>query len=120
MGLKRGSVASLPRLPQVKVWLHEIDLHASEHVNKLLVGNKSDLTAKRQVETRLAQQFADSLHIPFVETSTKNAINVEDAFLTMTGNIKERMAHLPSMTQSTRGKIVVSGKTQLVKTSTCC
>jgi len=32
----------------VKTWLHEIDRYASENVNKLLVGNKSDLTSKRQ------------------------------------------------------------------------
>jgi Ras-related protein Rab-1A len=30
----------------VKQWLHEIDRYASENVNKLLVGNKSDLTSK--------------------------------------------------------------------------
>lgn len=33
----------------VKQWLHEIDRYASENVNKLLVGNKSDLTSKRAV-----------------------------------------------------------------------
>lgn len=34
----------------MKTWLHEIDRYASENVNKLLVGNKSDLTNKRQVQ----------------------------------------------------------------------
>ena len=33
----------------VKQWLHEIDRYAAENVNKLLVGNKSDLTGKRVV-----------------------------------------------------------------------
>jgi small GTP-binding protein len=33
----------------VKQWLHEIDRYASDNVNKLLVGNKSDLTSKRAV-----------------------------------------------------------------------
>ena len=31
----------------VKQWLHEIDRYACENVNKLLVGNKSDLTTKK-------------------------------------------------------------------------
>merc|ERR1712083_1266763 len=34
----------------VRQWLFEIDRFASEHVNKLLVGNKSDLDQKRCVE----------------------------------------------------------------------
>lgn len=39
----------------------------------------------------MSQEFADSLGIPFLETSAKNASNVEQAFLTMARQIKERM-----------------------------
>ena len=39
----------------VKQWLNEIDRYASENVNKLLVGNKSDLTAKKVVDTQTAK-----------------------------------------------------------------
>ena len=39
----------------VKQWLNEIDRYASENVNKLLVGNKSDLTAKKVVSTETAK-----------------------------------------------------------------
>ena len=53
-------------------------------VNKLLVGNKSDLTTKKVVDWTTAKEYADSLAIPFlVETSAKNATNVEQAFMTM-------------------------------------
>lgn len=104
----------------VKQWLQEIDRYATEGVNKLLVGNKSDMTDKKVVEygvakvrlpsalrrynpstappprrpipaNALPQEFADSLGIPFLETSAKNASNVEQAFLTMARQIKERM-----------------------------
>ncbi|XP_022447104.1 ras-related protein Rab-1B isoform X2 [Neophocaena asiaeorientalis asiaeorientalis] len=75
----------------VKQWLQEIDRYASENVNKLLVGNKSDLTTKKVVDNTTAKEFADSLGIPFLETSAKNATNVEQAFLTMAAEIKRRM-----------------------------
>ena len=74
----------------MKTWLQEIDRYASEHVNKLLVGNKSDLTTKKVVDYTTAKEFADNLGIPFLETSAKNATNVESAFTTMAGEIKTR------------------------------
>ena len=36
------------------------------------------------------QAFADEIGIPFLETSAKNATNVEQAFMTMAGEIKNR------------------------------
>ncbi len=77
----------------VKIWLTEIDRYASEGVNKLLVGNKSDMEGKRAVPYAQAKEFADSLGIPFLETSAKNATNVEQAFLTMAGQIKNRLGN---------------------------
>lgn len=50
----------------VKQWLHEIDRYASENVNKLLVGNKSDLTSKRAVSFDQAKEFADSLGLEHI------------------------------------------------------
>ncbi|KAI6622980.1 GTP-binding protein of the rab [Pyricularia oryzae] len=76
-------VTDMDSFNNVKQWLQEIDRYATEGVNKLLVGNKSDMADKKE--------FADSLGIPFLETSAKNANNVEQAFLTMARQIKERM-----------------------------
>jgi len=87
----------------VKQWLQEIDRYAVEGVNKLLVGNKSDLTGKKVVEHAVAKEFADELHIPFLETSAKNATNVEQAFLTMSKQIKDRMGS-SSMASGPGGK----------------
>ena len=57
--------------------LQEIDRYACENVNKLLVGNKCDLTNKKVVDYTSAKEYADQLGIPFLETSAKNATNVE-------------------------------------------
>ena len=103
----------------VKQWLSEIDRYASDNVNKLLVGNKCDLAENRavpyetaKVRTKLtlplslssfvlifafliwilvhSKAFADEIGIPFMETSAKDATNVEQAFMAMSASIKER------------------------------
>ncbi|KAK4988112.1 GTP-binding protein of the rab [Elasticomyces elasticus] len=124
-------VTDMDSFNNVKQWLQEIDRYATEGVNKLLVGNKSDMADKKVVDYTVAkvrnckptpfsvantttqpepfailqremtdeclffvfQEFADSLGIPFLETSAKNASNVEQAFLTMARQIKERMGN---------------------------
>ncbi|TYG90961.1 hypothetical protein ES288_A12G225200v1 [Gossypium darwinii] len=69
----------------VNQWLNEISRYGSENVNKLLVGNKSDLTAKKVVSPEAAQAFTHEIGIPFMETSAKNATNVQQAFMAMVG-----------------------------------
>jgi Ras-related protein Rab-1A len=77
----------------VNDWLKEVNRYASEGTCKLLVGNKSDRTADRAVTTEQAKEFADDLGVAFLETSAKTAKNVEEAFLTMAGElIKQRVA----------------------------
>jgi len=93
----------------VKQWLHEIDRYASENVNKLLVGNKSDLTSKRAVTFDQGKEFADSLGIEFLETSAKNATNVEKAFMTMAAQIKSRMKAQPVNNTAPKGTKLTAG-----------
>jgi Ras-related protein Rab-1A len=69
-------------------WLKEIDTFAGPSVQKLLVGNKSDLENERMVLTDQGKTLAESLKIPFVETSAKNADNVEQTFILMASDIK--------------------------------
>ncbi|CAF1313698.1 unnamed protein product [Adineta steineri] len=63
------------------MWTHEIDNIISTDLNKLLVGNKCDLIAERVVDYAQAKVYlADSLSMPYVETSAKNASNVQEEF----------------------------------------
>lgn len=81
----------------VKDWLAEINKFATNNVNKLLVGNKCDLAAKKVVSYETAKAYADELGIPLLETSAKDATNVEQAFMTMTSEIKSRVASQPAL-----------------------
>ena len=86
-------VTSTESFDHVNDWLKEVNRYAAEGTVKLLVGNKSDRTADRVVTEEQAKEFADELGIPFIETSAKSAKNVEEAFLTMAGElIRQRAA----------------------------
>ena len=112
---------SLDSFNNVKQWLQEIDRYATEGVNKLLVGNKSDMTDKKVVEYTAAKEFADGLGIPFLETSAKNATNVEQAFLTMARQIKERMGNAPVSSTGNKSTIKVGqGQNVQQSSSGCC
>eukprot|EP00762_Andalucia_godoyi_P008474 ANDGO_05747.mRNA.1 Ras-related protein Rab-1A len=105
----------------VKDWLSEIERYATENVNKLLVGNKCDLESKRAVSTETAKEQADQMSIPFLETSAKTAHNVEQAFITMARDIKERIQQAPPPTTAGKGpKVNVGANTQSVNKKGCC
>jgi len=93
----------------VKHWITEIDKYAAEGVNKLLVGNKSDLQSKKVVSYDEAKDLADSLGVQFLETSAKNAHNVEEAFNMMSQEIKLRVANKPTG-QHQGGQKVIPGQ----------
>jgi GTPase SAR1 family protein len=51
-------VTDMDSFNNVKQWLQEIDRYATEGVNKLLVGNKSDMSDKKVVEYTVAKVCA--------------------------------------------------------------
>jgi len=56
----------------------------------ILVGNKSDLTERRQVGLRQAQDRAEAWRVPYVETSAKTRENVDKVFFDLMREIRAR------------------------------
>ncbi|KAI5845631.1 ras family-domain-containing protein [Morchella snyderi] len=75
----------------IRTWFSNVEQHATEGVNKILIGNKCDWEEKRVVSTERGQQLADELGIPFMEVSAKSNINVEKAFFELAADIKKRI-----------------------------
>ena len=73
----------------IEKWLGDIERYGLKDVNKLLIGNKCDLTEKRVVEYEKGKQLANDLNIIFIETSAKDSTNINDAFIIMTNEIKK-------------------------------
>jgi ankyrin repeat protein len=65
----------------VQRWLKELRDHADSNIVVMLVGNKSDLCHLRSVQTEDAKAFCENEGLlSFIETSTLEATNVEQAF----------------------------------------
>ena len=113
-------------------WMAAIQQHASESVNKVLLGNKADtsgpLVSKRVVDTSRGQALAAQHGIRFFETSAKNGINVEESFSTIARDIKARLLDGSGGSSTAVGGAGGAGGIQLglppkaarTRTSGCC
>lgn len=85
--VRRYSPSYTPRCTDtcadIRTWHANIEQHASEGVNKILIGNKSDWTDKRAVTEEQGRELASELGIKFMETSAKINEGVEEAFFTL-------------------------------------
>lgn len=83
----------------------------AEEVPMVLVGNKCDLSTWA-VDMNQAQELAEQFNIPFIKTSAKTRMGVDDAFYTLVREIKKDKM-LRGKEKKKRG---ISGR----KIQTCC
>lgn len=74
----------------ISKWLRNIDEHASEDVERMLLGNKCDMEDKRVVPKEKGEQISREHNIRFFETSAKSNINIEKAFFTLAEDILKK------------------------------
>uniref|UniRef100_A0A6I8RLM3 small monomeric GTPase n=1 Tax=Xenopus tropicalis TaxID=8364 RepID=A0A6I8RLM3_XENTR len=65
------------------VWMRDIKMKAGEEVEVVLLGNKCDREDEREVAKEQGEKLAWEFGIPFFETSAKENINIEKAFITL-------------------------------------
>lgn len=75
----------------IRNWVGQINQHADVHVNKILIGNKCDMQDGRVVSTEEGEALAQEYKIKFYETSAKTDIMVEDGFLAISSDVKDRL-----------------------------
>lgn len=76
----------------IRKWMGEVDKRASKSVIKYIIGNKVDLEEKRAVSTHEGKSLAQSLGVQFLETSAKQATNVNRMFTEMSASILRELS----------------------------
>ncbi|KAG2373211.1 hypothetical protein C9374_012314 [Naegleria lovaniensis] len=61
----------------------------AEKVPMVLVGNKCDLESERVINADEGKQFAKQLGIPSLETSAKQRLNVDEAFMALVREVRK-------------------------------
>ncbi|KAI1303881.1 GTP-binding protein [Mortierella claussenii] len=104
----------------IRNWFSNIEQHASEGVNKILIGNKCDMPDKKVISKDQGQALADEFGIKFLETSAKSNICVEEAFFSLARDIKKRMIDTQTNQTQNPNTLVVDDKGNSKLGNGCC
>lgn len=83
-------VTNAKSFDNIAKWLRNIEEHANEDVEKIIIGNKCDMEERRVIPTERGEEIARAHNIPFIETSAKANINIDRVFLELTDAILAR------------------------------
>lgn len=71
-------------------WLRNIQEHANDDVERMILGNKCDMDDKRVISKERGETIARENGVRFLETSAKANINIEQAFLELSESILDK------------------------------
>mgnify|MGYP005988266053 CR=1 FL=1 len=112
-------LAAAANITDIRTWFQNVEQHATEGVNKILIGNKCDWEDKRVVSQEQGQALADELGIPFLEVSAKSNINIDKAFYSLAADIKKRLVDSQKNEAGASGGVNVGDKSE-GGASKCC
>ena len=84
-------ISSRDSFNNVSTWIEDCKNQSPKTIFMVLVGNKSDLSDRRQVNTEEGQELADKYGMLFYETSAKDGTNVENIFYDSANKIAENI-----------------------------
>lgn len=85
-------LTSMTSFKNLEKWINEVASYCESAVDMLLIGNKKDLIAQREVPIDECNEFAKKHNLAFFETSAKDNSdqNIEQVFLELAHRIHQR------------------------------
>ena len=93
-------VTSLKTFENVKSWVSQIHEEISDKVVIYLVGHKVDMEEERKVTTEEGQKLAEELGVPFIETSAKSGLNIDEIFNDIVERIHKAFGNIKKPTKN--------------------
>ena len=96
----------------VQKWISQIREETSQNVVIYLIGNKIDMKEERKVSAEEGKKLADELGLPFMETSAKEGININEVFDDIVEKVDKVFGNMPTAPKK--------NKVYKPKDSKCC
>ncbi|KAL3579199.1 hypothetical protein D5086_020703 [Populus alba] len=108
----------------IRNWIRNIEQHASDNVNKILVGNKADMDESKRTGIDTALSIIFCLYPEYFLQSAKTNLNVEEVFFSIARDIKQRISETDSRAEPQTIRInqpdQAANGGQAAQKSACC
>ena len=105
-------VTNLQTFENVKNWVSQIREEAANNVVIYIAANKIDMETERKVSRQEGESLAQELGFPFMETSAKSGININETFEDLVERIDKVYGNIPQKPNK--------NKLYKAKKRTCC
>ena len=108
----------------IKNWIKDLQ-NVGNDIKGVILGNKIDLEQKREVQKELAEELANKNEMPFLETSAKQNIKVNEGFDLMINELlkdKSENEIIERFSRKTRSDLSISTRKTVERTKKrgCC
>ena len=88
-------VTNLQTFENVKTWVNQIREETTTNVVIYIAANKIDMETERKVMKQEGESLAQELGFPFMETSAKSGININETFEDLVERIDKVFGNIP-------------------------
>ena len=116
-------IAKKETFDNIKNWIFDLQ-SASADIKGIILGNKNDLTDKREVNMTDLKELGEKYKMPYMETSAKNNVNVNEGFELIVNELlqdKDENQIMEMFSRKTRSDLsICSTKSRDSKKKSCC